>query len=62
VDRVIEIGRRMQPLDAVGDWFVRIQDGSRPADYVEFRTQEQAQHYAHELVNEFSPMFDLAEG
>jgi hypothetical protein len=61
MDRVIEIGCRRVALGTVGDWFVRIQDGSRPADYVDFKTHGEASQYAGELHNEFSPLFDMAE-
>jgi hypothetical protein len=61
MDRVIEIGHRQVALGTTGDWFVRIQDGSRPADYVEFVTETQASQYAGELRDEFSHLFDMAE-
>lgn len=61
MDRVIEIGHRAVALGTMGDWFVRIQDGARPADYVDFETQSQATQYAGELQNEFCPLFDMAE-
>lgn len=60
MDRIVEIGFRNPPRGAVGDWFVRIKDGARPADYVEFRDQIQAQRYAAEL-DEFAD-FDLVDG
>lgn len=59
MDRVVEIGSRVPARGAEGDWFVRIKDGSRPADYVEFVTQTQARKYAAEL-DAFAD-FDMAD-
>jgi hypothetical protein len=57
MERVIEIGFRTEPKGELGDWFVRIATGKRPADYVDFRTQLEARTYACELENEFGLEF-----
>jgi hypothetical protein len=59
MDRIVEIGYRNPPRKAVGDWFVRVKDGSRPAEYVEFERREEATTYA-ERITAFAN-FDMAD-